>query len=162
MNKFIEDGICKYITENFSDHLNIAISAYNKVNGENLALKDELVKSRNEKNEITTRGVAKLGAIIENHIDDSTWLMNKIGIKNHYEYRKECRIDKEKIDEFLINTKSDNIDMEGFNVSKESVLSRLKEKNTRIYELECALRDVKKLVIDIKLYANTIDIVLNK
>lgn len=44
---------------------------------------------------------AKLGAIIENHMDDETWLMRKIGIDNHYAYRKDCFIDRKKINDFL-------------------------------------------------------------
>lgn len=52
--------------------------------------------------ELRDRDDAKLGAIIENHIDDETWLLKKIGIDDHYKFRKPgCRIDREKVNEFI-------------------------------------------------------------
>jgi len=50
------------------------------------------------------REVARLGAIIENHMDDSTWLLRQLGVcreskeDNHYSLRLPgCRIDKLKV-----------------------------------------------------------------
>ena len=45
---------------------------------------------------------SKLGAIIENLIDDEIWLLEKLGIDDHYSFLKQsCRIDKKKIESFL-------------------------------------------------------------
>jgi hypothetical protein len=50
------------------------------------------------------RESARLGALIELHMSDEAWLMAKLGIigkDEHYRFRKQCFVDRDKLDAHL-------------------------------------------------------------